>query len=138
MLTWAIQLHILNNVVTGYRFLDHSASTVGGGSLIHAANIPHVQHKWIWVCNFSSGFDTMINTQVSTFCVIWETIHFVQIKLVFVFLSRSPLNFEHRLILVCPGQHVSFRRILLQGLMKVHLGEGIMKSVERYFKMVNL
>jgi hypothetical protein len=45
ILTLPIQLHILNNVITGYRFLGHSASTVGGGSLIHAANISHVQHK---------------------------------------------------------------------------------------------
>jgi hypothetical protein len=45
MLTLTIQLYTLNNVLTGYRFLDHSASTEGGGSLIHTANISHVKHK---------------------------------------------------------------------------------------------
>jgi hypothetical protein len=45
MSTLTIQLYILNNVLTGYRFLNHSALTEGGGSLIHTANISHVKHK---------------------------------------------------------------------------------------------
>jgi hypothetical protein len=44
-LALTIQLHILNNVLTGYRFPDHSASTEEGGSLSHTANISHVKHK---------------------------------------------------------------------------------------------
>jgi hypothetical protein len=51
------------HVLTGYRILNHSAWTVGGGSLIGTTNT--VLHKTIWYAASVAGFHMMNNTQAN-------------------------------------------------------------------------
>jgi len=59
----------LEKVLTGCRILNHSAWTVGGGSLIGTTNA--VFHKTIWYAASVAGYHMTNNTQANKWSYLW-------------------------------------------------------------------